>query len=437
MSFATIPRGATLDPKPFKISFSGQELSDLAQLARLGRLPVLTWVQTDRKYGVKREWIVEAKKRWEDGFDWRKREAKINEIPQWKADIEDDQGTVHSVHFAALFSPNPNAKPIAFFHGWPGMFFPSTKPCKRSGGTYQCCATFPQGSFLEFIPILTDLKTRYAADPSSLPFHVIVPSLIGYTFTSGPPTDRDYDVIECSKVMDKLLVGLGCSGYIAQGGDIGSWVSRYLGVKSDHCIAVHLNFAPVPTPQDFDVSSLEEYEQVALKRAEKWRKEGSAYANFHATRPSTIGFVLQSSPLALLAWVGEKFLDWSDEDLSIDDILESVTVWYLTDTIARSVYPYREVSTPVSTGVRPSTVHGGKSMAITKPEWFISKPMGFSWFPQELMPTPRVLIEKTGNVVNFTTHKSGGHFAAFEKPKELWKDVENFANQVFGTMAKM
>ncbi|KDE08491.1 hypothetical protein MVLG_01271 [Microbotryum lychnidis-dioicae p1A1 Lamole] len=399
MSFTTLPLGTTLAPTPFKISFSDQELSDLAHLVRLGRVPALTWEQTDRDYGVKREWFVQAKRRWEDGFDWRKREAKINEIPQYKVDIEDDQGTVHAVHFAALFSTNPNAEPIALFHGWPG-------------------------SFLEFIPILTDLKTRYASDPSALPFHVIVPSLIGYTFTSGPPTDRDYDIIECSKVMDKLLVGLGCSGYIAQGGDIGSWVSRYLGVKSDNCRAVHLSFAPVPTPRDFDASSLEKHEQAGLQRAEKWRKEGSAYANFHATRPSTIGFVLQSSPLALLAWVGEKFLDWSDEDISIDDILDSVTVWYLTDTIARSVYPYREV-------------HGRTSMSIDKPEWFISKPVGFSWFPQELMPTPRVLIEKTGNVVQFTTHERGGHFAAFEKPKELWKDVEIFANHVFGSGAKM
>jgi microsomal epoxide hydrolase len=175
-----------------------------------------------------------------------------------------------------VFSQKKDAIPIAFFHGWPG-------------------------SFLEFIELFKVLTERYT--PASLPYHLVAPSLIGYTLTSGPPTDRDWNRDDTSRVMHKLLISLGFkAGYIAQGGDVGSSIARILGVKYDECKAVHLNFDPTGKPDGVDGSEITEAEAEGLKRTAVWQETGIGYAMEHRTRPSTIGLVLSSSPIALLGW---------------------------------------------------------------------------------------------------------------------------------------
>lgn len=170
----------------------------------------------------------------------------------------------------------------------------------------------------------------------------------------------------------------------------------------------------VDRSEDLPASTLSREEQAGLERVQHFKTCGSAYAMEHGTRPATIGLVLASSPLALLAWIGEKFLQWTDTSPPLDDILDSVTLYWFTESFPRAIYPYGQ-----SSGPKQSRVH-------QEPEFYVKKPMGYSWYPKELAPIPRAWVETTGNLVWYRAHTEGGHFAAMEKPELFVKDMEDF-----------
>lgn len=287
------------------------------------------------------------------------------------------------MHFTALFSDNPSAIPIAFFHGWPG-------------------------SFLEFLPLMAMLREKYT--PETLPYHIIVPSLPGFTLSSDQPLDRDWKVADTSRIMHKLILSLsfGTTGYLVQGGDIGSLVARVIAATYDECKGMHLNFAEIAgmTDKASPDDKLSDMEKEGLERRDKFWRVGRGYATMHGTKPSTIGLVLSSSPIALLAWIGEKFLAWSDPSAGIPlhTILSDVTLYWLTGCFPTSIYTYREV----------------------KELLYVDKPSGYSYFPWELAPIPKAWCEKTCKLVTFKAHESGGHFAALEQTQALLEDVEKF-----------
>lgn len=229
MSYTTLPAAATLRPEPFKARVLDADLDAFTQLLKLSKLAPETYenrtadAKDFRHWGITRDWLAQAKEHWEKGYSWRKTEDRINSYPNFTVPIEEDAGTKLDVHFIALFSENRNATPLLLLHGWPG-------------------------SFLEFLDVLSVLREKYG--PGELPFHVIVPSLPGYGYSSGPPLDRDFRCEDIANVMDKLMVGLGFGdGYVTQGGDIGSFVSRILGKMSTSCKAVHRKFGkPLPSP---------------------------------------------------------------------------------------------------------------------------------------------------------------------------------------------
>lgn len=327
-----------------------------------------------------------------NGLNRRSTEKDINSFPNYKTRIEHG-GTQFDVHFLAIFSKAEDAIPVLMLHGWPG-------------------------SFLEFLPILRLLTHKY--NPSTLPYHVIVPSIPGYAFSSPPPLDKDFRLEDVAQILDTLMVQLGFSnGYAVQGGDIGSKVARILGGVHPRAKAIHLNFGIMPDPGNIPSTEYNELEREGLIRAKEFNRLGSAYAVEHATKPSTIGLVLSTNPLALLAWVGEKFLDWTDEDPSMETILESVSLYWLTNCFATSIYPYRQLFTPGNIG------------AHENPIWHIRKPLGFSWFPKEIAPVPKAWVATTGDLVFFRQHARGGHFAAVEHPELLLRDLEEFLDQVW------
>jgi len=378
--YSKIPASAKLQPKPFKAHVDEQKLQDMKELLKLSPIGPAVWENTskdqgenlmsntERKHGMRRDWLSNAKDHWLNKFDWRKHEDHINSVPNFTVPITDDDGITIDVHFRALFSEKQDAVPIAFYHGWPG-------------------------SFLEFMKIFDILKERYS--PKDLPFHVIAPSLPGYAYSSGPPVDADYSIEQASSVMNNLMIGLGFdSGYLAQGGDLGCFVSRIQATKYDACKAIHTNFCPVTPEIAKNNQEMDEVEAKAVPRGEEFRNKGFAYAVEHGTRTGTIGLALSASPLAMLSWIGEKFLEWTDEDPALDDILESVSLYWLTDTFPRCIYPYRSLT-------------GGPRT----PEKFIEKPCGYSFFPKELAPAPRSWAAATCNLVSYSQHTSGGHFA--------------------------
>ncbi|GAB1208849.1 hypothetical protein APSETT445_007614 [Aspergillus pseudonomiae] len=403
--FSQVPSTARITPHPFTVSIPQEPLTELHTLVKLSKIGPRTYEnsQPDARFGITSEWLTGIREKWLNDFDWYRQfnrlkytlppgkacEARINDFPQFTAEIDEIR-----VHFAALFSENPDAVPIVLLHGWPGRPF--------------------AGSFLEFLPLLQLFRDEFS--PSTLPYHLIVPSLPGYGFSSGPPLDRNYSSHDAARVIDRLMKDLGFeSGYIAQGGDIGSRISRILAVDYASC---KVNFCAIATPpQGVSDVDLTPFEKKGLALREEFLTSGLAYALEHATRPSTIGHILSSSPLALLAWVGEKFLTWADEPLPSQTILEFVSLYWLTDTFPRAIYPYRE-ELPVS--------------PEKKPLRYIQKPLGFSYFPVELFPVPKSWVETTGNLVFWREHQQGGHFAALEKPKELKADLTAFVEQIWG-----
>lgn len=217
----------------------------------------------------------------------------MNSSSHFKVPVEDrTSNTTFDIHFVALFSANADATPILLLHGWPG-------------------------SFLEFLPIISLVKSHYT--PETLPYHLNVPSLPGYAFSSPPPLDRDFRVEDIARVMNQLMLDLGFgSGYVVQGGDIGSKVARVIAVEHEACKAVHrrsslsektwllltvfsVNFGIMPEPQTADPSKYTALEKTGLQRGREFHRIGSAYALEHATCPSTIAFTVSASPLSLLA----------------------------------------------------------------------------------------------------------------------------------------
>lgn len=221
MPFDTLPSKASLKPKPFTAHVSDEALNDFKQLVKLSKIGPKTFenqvtdVKDYNNWGISRQWLADAKQRWENGYDWRRTEAEINKFPNYTVDIEED-GSTFSVHFIALFSKKADAVPIVLLHGWPG-------------------------SILEFLGVLDIWQKKY--DEESLPIHFVVPSLPGYGYSSGPPLDKNFDVEGIASVVDKLMIGLGFGdGYITQGGDIGSFVSRVLAVSKPTCKAAHRKY---------------------------------------------------------------------------------------------------------------------------------------------------------------------------------------------------
>lgn len=313
----------------------------------------------------------------------------------------------------ALFSKRPDALPLVCLHGWPGCF-------------------------LEFLPVAKLLQSKYT--PETLPYHLIVPSLPGYTFSSGPPINKEeFTTYDVSCIFRKLFTRLGfdSTGYVVAGGDIGSRVARALAVDDESCIGCHLNFCFDFNMRDFPRQGLSTEETHRLTRLDTFLSTGAGYAQMHATRSATIGFVLSSNPVALLAWIAEKFATWTDTttaaavaatggpttpDNITTTILTFVTIYWLTDTFPRSIYPYRNDFSP-----NENVPSHGDSLRWRIPA---GKPFGFSHFPHEILPVPRAWVERTGEVTFWREHDAGGHFAALEVASTLLGDLEAFMEDV-------
>ncbi|KAJ6464772.1 Alpha/Beta hydrolase protein [Mycena vitilis] len=377
--FRGINRGSIgLDITPFAIGVSDADVVELKSLLKASRLGPLTPTNSnpsDHALGVSREWMKAAKQAWESSFDWRAKEKTINSFPQLVPVHVEGKEYLHDIHFLALFSKKEDAVPLIMLHGWPG-------------------------SFIEFISLLGILSRKYT--PETLPYHVVIPSLPGYGFSSGPQT-RDFKMAHVATIFNDLMLGLGFDKYVAQGGDVGSNVARLLTMNHDSCRAIHVNLFTTAPPENDDRSILSQAEREALDRGATSLKTGWAYGIEQGTRPNTLGFALSSSPLAILSWIGEKMLEWSDENPSLDEILTNVSIYWFTNSISTSFYPYRE---------------------------YHEKPLGYTWFPREIIPVPESWVKKDANLVFYRQAKAGGHFAALEVPEILLKDVEDFVAQV-------
>lgn len=335
----------------------------------------------------------------------------INQVDHYIAQVE-DEGTIFDIHFIGHWSDDPKAIPV---RGSRGKSCACVQPFDDSRLPPQLLMNHGwPGSALEFLEVVKIL--RQSTSPS---FHLIAPNQVGYGWSSPPPLDRGFGMEDSARILHKLMTGLGFKEYAAQGGDIGSVLARMLAVKYDACRAINLNYLPLSAPPDRPELAKQHNYGLADREYADWSKgatfaaTGRGYAVMHGSKPSTIGLVVQSSPMALLAWLGEKFNTWSDVPPSLDRLLETVTIWWLRESFPSSIYAYSEI------------LESGVAAYNRRPELYVSKPMGYSSFAKEIAPSPEAWAAETGNLQFYRYHERGGHFAAAEQAAEFAGDMKD------------
>jgi pimeloyl-ACP methyl ester carboxylesterase len=371
--------------EPFTIAVEQAQLDDLHdRLARTrwpSELPGVGW---DR--GVPLDYVRELAEYWRTGYDWRAQEARLNALAQFTTQIDGQR-----IHFLHVRSPQPDAMALILSHGWPGSV----------------------AEFGEVIGPLTD-PGAHGGDPADA-FDVVVPSRPGYGF-SGPTAEPGWNVTRIAEAFAVLMDRLGYEHYGAQGGDWGSAISQELGRRDpDHVAAVHVNMLFTFPPREPEVlATLTAAEQAKLATAQHYLDELSGYRIQQATRPQTLAYALTDSPAGQLAWIAEKFKEWTDssdapEDaVDRDQLLTNVMLYWLTATAGSSAGLYYESAHGERTGwTEPATV-----------------PTGVAVFPRDIAQPIRRFAQ--GNIVHWSEFDRGGHFAAMEAPDLLVGDVREF-----------
>jgi pimeloyl-ACP methyl ester carboxylesterase len=374
--------------RPFRIDIPQTDLDDLRdRLARARwpeEMPGVGWSR-----GVPLGYLRDLADYWLTKYDWRKQEAKLNELSQFTTRID---GT--PVHFLHVRSPESGALPLILTHGWPGSIV----------------------EFLRVIGPLTDPRT-HGGDRADA-FHLVIPSLPGYGF-SGPTHEAGWTTARIAKAWAELMHRLGYERYGAQGGDWGAFVSPELGrIAPDQVLGVHVNaatigFIPFGPVDAGDLATFTDAEKVRLERLNKFMSEGNGYFQIQATRPQTLAYGLTDSPVGQLAWIVEKFKEWSHAVASPEDaidrdlMLTNVMLYWLTRTAASSGRLYYENMHANSWGQQP-----GKT------------PTGVAVFAEDV--AIRRYAEYGNRIVHWSEFETGGHFAAMDSPDLLVQDVRTF-----------
>ncbi|HLX48010.1 MAG TPA: epoxide hydrolase [Streptosporangiaceae bacterium] len=390
--------------RPFKIEIPQAQLDDLKQRLAATRwpdeMPGAGWSR-----GVPLGYIKELAEYWRTTYDWRAAEARLNQFPQFLTEIDGVQ-----VHFLHVRSPEPDAMPVILTHGWPS-------------------------SFVEFIDVIDPLTNPVAhgGTPADA-FHVVIPSIPGYTF-SGPAGQPGWDTERVAQAWKTLMRTLGYDRYLVQGGDWGMPISLRLGLADpEHVAGVHLNmlatFPPAdPSDQAAMGALMAELSPADIERAQfagYFAQDGAGWLKIQCTRPQTLAYGLTDSPAGQLAWIAEKFKEWTDstdapEDaISRDHLLTNVMLYWLTATAGSSAQLYYESEHLDADFIR---TWGGP--------WPLAMPAGVASFPKDAVRAIRPWAEKIlPTLTHWSEFDKGGHFAALEQPELFVGDLRTFAQSL-------
>ncbi|KAF8056825.1 epoxide hydrolase [Scenedesmus sp. PABB004] len=387
--------GDAFEPRPFTIAVPDEELLFLASRLESARFPDQLEGIAPWEDGTDLHYFKGFVEHWRTRYDWRAWEARLNALPQFTAAV---RGV--DLHFVHQRSPRPDATPLLLLHGWPGSYF----------------------EFIKLIPLLGDA------------FHIVAPSLPGYGWSSAPK-QRGFGSTAIAATVDSLMARLGYARYIAQGGDWGAIICRALAkYHQTSCAAVHLNMV-VASPRLTSPRHLLQLANVAvapglpiflsagelagLKELGHFREAESAYQKIQGTKPQTLAYALQDSPVGLAAWILEKFRTWSDcggdpdAALSKDEMLTNICIYWFGGRIASSMRLYKET---LSNKAELGALFGG----------YTPTPTGAAIFPRELVKPPRSWAQAAYNIQAWTEMPRGGHFAALEQPELLAREVLAF-----------
>ncbi|MGO4300037.1 epoxide hydrolase family protein [Leifsonia sp. RAF41] len=379
--------------RPFTYTASDEELADLKRRVQATRWPERETVD-DSSQGVRLEVVRALADYWANEYDWRPIEARLAELPQFVTEIDG-----LDIHFLHIRSPHEDALPMIVTHGWPGSVIEQ----------------------LKIVGPLTD-PTAHGADASDA-FHLVIPSLPGHGF-SGKPDATGWDPIRIAKAWAELMTRLGYDRYVAQGGDWGNAVTEQLALLTPPgLIGIHTNM-PAAVP-DAIQTALDNHEQPPAELTDEERyawdqlaffyAHGLAYAQEMGNRPQTL-YGIADSPVGLAAWmldhdarsydlIARAFAGGS-EGLSRDDILDNVTLYWLTNTAVSSARLYWE-----------------SKLAFFAPKG-VPLPTGVSVFPDEIYAAPRTWATTAyPHLIHFNRLDRGGHFAAWEQPELFSQEV--------------
>ncbi|KIV82026.1 hypothetical protein PV11_04167 [Exophiala sideris] len=379
-----------METSSFEIDVPDAEVARLKRKLQDTRVPTHPIVPgAGGDYGPPIQWFHQLYTKWLHDFDWSTVQQYLNRHQHYTAAI-DDKGRTLRVHFTHTRSFKPNAIPLMLVHGWPGSFY-------------------------EFDRVVDSLVSpENAADPA---FHVVVPSLPGFCWSSGPPT-RGWTMQDTARVFNKLMLQLGYSSYAVQAGDWGSFVAREMGSKFAECKAVHLNFCPVALGDD--ITDLTPRERKVKERFNDWDDNHLGYAVTMRSRPHTIGVALNDNPVGILAWVGEKYVEAvAPGNLDKDDwdhaILVTCSLYFFSGCLMTSQLPYFE-----------NVKHAGFGEYFLRKENYIRVPFGYTSFLYDTRPGTERTVKPTGRLVYYREVDDGGHFAALERPDVFLEDCRNF-----------
>jgi pimeloyl-ACP methyl ester carboxylesterase len=381
---------AATEIRPFHVDIPQSQIDDLRRRIADTRWPTRELVD-DRSQGVQLAPIQELARYWTTEYDWRKCEARLNALPQFKTTIDGVD-----IHFIHVKSAHENALPLVMTHGWPGSII----------------------ELLGTIGPLTD-PTAHGGRAEDA-FHLVIPSIPGYGF-SDEPTEVGWGPIRIGRAWHELMQRLGYRRYVAQGGDVGSQVTDAMGrLELEGLIGIHTNLLTpaLGDPNALSASPPTAEERAALDQLDQFHADGTGYFVEQATRPQTIGYGLLDSPVALAAWmidhdtdaylkIARVFTDGqASGNLTRETIVDNITLYWLTGTGASAARSYWEEGqeNARAVGHAPSPV---------------SIPVGFTSFPGEIWRTPRSWVERAyPNVdIYYNAVDKGGHFAAWEEPE--------------------
>ncbi|MGB8364164.1 MAG: epoxide hydrolase family protein [Rhizomicrobium sp.] len=372
--------------RPFKIDVPKEKLDWIAASIDAARLPPAPIDDADWHYGIDVSWLAEFLAYWRKSYDWRAQEARLNVFPQFVAEIDGID-----IHFFHLRGSAERPRPLILSHGWPGSAY-------------------------EFVQMFEPLcfPARFGGDAED-GFDLVVPSLPGVGFSANPSRPLGPRCI--AGLWRKLMCDvLGYDRFAAQGGDLGSAISTWLGADhADAVAAIHLNLC-IPPMTD----TTEDAEEL------KWRADfmavqqrESAYMVEHMTKPQTVAAVLSSNPVALAAWITEKFQSWADTGGNIesrfskDQLITNLMFYLAADKAGPAIWLYRGAADERACGR-----FEGLNVAA---------PTGIALFPKEFLPpAPRRTVERFYNVQSWSQMAAGGHFAALEEPFVLAGDIRQF-----------
>ena len=376
-----------IDIRPFHVEISDEALDDLRRRIGATRWPTRELV-ADRSQGVQLATTQALARYWTTQYDWRRCEARLNALPQFKTEIDGVD-----IHFIHVKSRHADALPLIMTHGWPG-------------------------SVIELLGVVEPLTDPTAHGGSAEDaFDLVLPSVPGYGF-SGEPTEVGWDPGRAARAWAELMHRLGYTRYVAQGGDVGSAVTDAMARQApDGLVGIHINLLLAATAIADRLPAESEKERAALAALATFNASGRGYFIEQATRPQTIGYSLLDSPIGLASWMLDHDTDSYEKisraflggqsagHLTPDRIVDNITLYWLTGTGASAARAYWETG-------RAAALAAGQAPAD------VSLPVGFTTFPGELFAAPRSWVEKVyPNLVYFNEVEKGGHFAAWEEPE--------------------